>query len=91
VDKLVAKKKVLVIGGGFGGVFAAKALARLGRGKLDVELVNANNYFVFSRCCRRSPPRPSPPLTPSCRCANCFATFRCARPRSWASTLPRRR
>jgi NADH dehydrogenase len=43
----VEKKKVLVIGGGFGGVFAAKALERLGRGKLDVELVNANNYFVF--------------------------------------------
>lgn len=41
------KKKVLVIGGGFGGVFAAKALERLGRGKIDVELVNANNYFVF--------------------------------------------
>jgi NADPH-dependent 2,4-dienoyl-CoA reductase/sulfur reductase-like enzyme len=44
LDKQVVKKKVLVIGGGFGGVFAAKALARLGRGKLDVELVNANNY-----------------------------------------------
>ena len=41
------KKKVLVIGGGFGGVFAAKALERQGRGKLEVELVNANNYFVF--------------------------------------------
>ncbi|HKQ55716.1 MAG TPA: FAD-dependent oxidoreductase [Methyloceanibacter sp.] len=41
------KKKVLVIGGGFGGVFAAKALAKLGRGRLDVELVNRNNYFVF--------------------------------------------
>src|SRR5262245_29313373 len=41
------KKKVLVIGGGFGGVFAAKALAKLGRGQLDVELVNRNNYFVF--------------------------------------------
>src|SRR5215475_6054119 len=40
-------KKVIVIGGGFGGVFAAKALERQGRGKLDVELVNANNYFVF--------------------------------------------
>ena len=36
-----------MIGGGFGGVFAAKSLERLGRGKLDVELVNANNYFVF--------------------------------------------
>jgi NADH dehydrogenase len=41
------KKKVLVLGGGFGGVFAAKALEKLGRGRLDVELVNANNYFVF--------------------------------------------
>jgi NADH dehydrogenase len=41
------KTKVLVIGGGFGGVFAAKALERQGRGKLEVELVNANNYFVF--------------------------------------------
>src|SRR5919109_351504 len=41
------KKKVLVLGGGFGGVFAAKALERLGRGKLAVELVNGNHYFVF--------------------------------------------
>jgi NADH dehydrogenase len=44
---LVDKKKVLVIGGGFGGVYAAKALERWGRCRLDVELVNANNYFVF--------------------------------------------
>jgi NADH:quinone reductase (non-electrogenic) len=42
-----AKKKVLVIGGGFGGVFAAKALERGGRGQVEVELVNGNNYFVF--------------------------------------------
>src|ERR687898_3209265 len=47
MDQPLAKKKVLVIGGGFGGVFAAKALERQGRGKLDVELVNDNNYFVF--------------------------------------------
>jgi NADH dehydrogenase len=47
-NKPTAKKKVLVVGGGFGGVFAAKALERLGRGgKLEVELVNTNNYFVF--------------------------------------------
>src|SRR5581483_4551028 len=44
---VMAKKKIIVIGGGFGGVFAAKALEKRGRGKLDVELVNANNYFVF--------------------------------------------
>ena len=41
------KKKVLVLGGGFGGVFTAKELAKIGRDKLDVELVNNNNYFVF--------------------------------------------
>jgi NADH:quinone reductase (non-electrogenic) len=41
------KKKVLVLGGGFGGAFAAKALERRAHGKVEVELVNANNYFVF--------------------------------------------
>ena len=41
------KKKVLVLGGGFGGVFAAKTLQKLGRGQIEVELVNNNNYFVF--------------------------------------------
>ena len=41
------KKKVLVLGGGFGGVFAAKELARIGRRHFDVELINNNNYFVF--------------------------------------------
>ena len=41
------KKKVLVLGGGFGGVFAAKTLDKLGRGQIEVELVNNNNYFVF--------------------------------------------
>ena len=46
-NKVSTKKKVLVIGGGFGGVYAAKALERQGRGRLEVELVNGNNYFVF--------------------------------------------
>jgi len=41
------KKKVLVLGGGFGGVFAAKELERKGRDQFDIELVNNNNYFVF--------------------------------------------
>ena len=41
------KKKILVIGGGFGGVFAAKSLEKLGRGQVDVQLINNNNYFVF--------------------------------------------
>jgi NADH:ubiquinone reductase (H+-translocating) len=41
------KKKILVIGGGFGGVFAAKELARRGRDRFEIELINNNNYFVF--------------------------------------------
>jgi NADH dehydrogenase len=45
--KMADKKKVIVIGGGFGGVFAAKSLEKLGRGMVDVELINNNNYFVF--------------------------------------------
>ncbi|MGH6735569.1 MAG: FAD-dependent oxidoreductase [Methyloceanibacter sp.] len=47
LGKPMEKKKILVLGGGFGGVFAAKALERLGRGQVEVELVNNNNYFVF--------------------------------------------
>lgn len=43
----INKKKVLILGGGFGGVFAAKALARNARDRFDIELVNDNNYFVF--------------------------------------------
>ncbi len=43
----MAKKKVLVVGGGFGGVFAAKELGRRGRNDVDVELINGTNYFVF--------------------------------------------
>ncbi|MGA8689955.1 MAG: FAD-dependent oxidoreductase [Methyloceanibacter sp.] len=41
------KKKILVVGGGFGGVFAAKELERIGRDNFDIELINNNNYFVF--------------------------------------------
>lgn len=47
LGKRMEKKKVLVIGGGFGGVFAAKELERLGRETFDIELINNNNYFVF--------------------------------------------
>jgi len=47
MEQPAGKKKVLVIGGGFGGVFAAKELARKGRDEFDIELINNNNYFVF--------------------------------------------
>ena len=73
-DTASSKKKVLVLGGGFGGVFAAKALEKLGRGKLDVELINSNNYFVFQPLL--------PEVAASSRLGNCSAASRCARPRS---------
>ena len=42
----MAKKKILVIGGGFGGVFAAKALERRGRDEFDIELINILNHCL---------------------------------------------
>ncbi|SIS77283.1 FAD-dependent oxidoreductase [Phaeovulum vinaykumarii] len=40
-------KRIVVLGGGFGGMYAARALRRrLGAG-YEIELVNAENYFVF--------------------------------------------
>lgn len=43
-------KKVVIIGGGFGGVFTARYLSKLIRKKgldLEVELISKRNYFVF--------------------------------------------
>lgn len=43
----MARKRILVLGGGFAGVYAARDLRRrLGR-DYDIELVNDVNYFVF--------------------------------------------
>lgn len=39
--------RVLILGGGFGGMFAARHLSRLPPGRVAVELVDDNNYFVF--------------------------------------------
>lgn len=41
------KKKVIIIGGGFAGVYTARRLISKAKHKLDVELINTNNYFVF--------------------------------------------
>jgi len=40
------KTKVVIIGGGFGGVFTARTLHRLDK-NIDIELISDRNYFVF--------------------------------------------
>lgn len=39
--------RVVIVGGGFGGVFAARQLQRLARGRVSIELISRNNFFVF--------------------------------------------
>lgn len=41
------KIKVIIVGGGFGGVFTAKYLYKYGKGQFDIELISSQNYFVF--------------------------------------------
>lgn len=45
----VAKQRIVVLGGGFAGVYTAYYLNKLGRRRKDLEvaLVNRENYFVF--------------------------------------------
>ncbi|RYV03441.1 nucleotide-disulfide oxidoreductase [Shewanella sp. OPT22] len=39
--------KVVIIGGGFAGVFAAKYLSEIAGDEVDIELISERNYFVF--------------------------------------------
>lgn len=41
------KQRVVIIGGGFGGAFAAKFLRRTAAHDFEIELINSTNYFVF--------------------------------------------
>jgi len=43
------RPRIVILGGGFGGVYAAMHLERLRRGRddFDIALVNSENYFVF--------------------------------------------
>lgn len=43
----MCKTRIVVVGGGFGGVFTARELMRLNRGQLEIELINPTNYMVF--------------------------------------------
>jgi NADH dehydrogenase len=41
-------RRIIVLGGGFGGAYCARALEkRVGRNKFEVCLIDRNNYFVF--------------------------------------------
>ena len=40
-------KKILILGGGFGGVYCAKSLQKMRLNSFDIELISDNNYFVF--------------------------------------------
>ena len=44
-----ARKRILVLGGGFGGISTVRALHKALHGRTDIEiaLVNQENYFVF--------------------------------------------
>ena len=47
-DSATATPRIVIVGGGFGGVFAARALRRLRPpSDLHIELINNANYFVF--------------------------------------------
>lgn len=43
----MTKQRVVIIGGGFGGAFAAKYLRKYAQGNTGIELINSTNYFVF--------------------------------------------
>lgn len=43
----MSKLRIVIIGGGFGGVFTAKGLLKRFRKGADIELINSSNYFVF--------------------------------------------
>ncbi len=44
------KRRIVILGGGFGGVFAAKRLERIFAGSKDVEilLISEQNYLLFT-------------------------------------------
>ncbi|MDQ2695549.1 MAG: FAD-dependent oxidoreductase [Pseudomonadota bacterium] len=43
----VTKKRIVILGGGFGGVYAARQLRRQADPGVEIELINETNYFVF--------------------------------------------
>src|ERR1700682_717276 len=50
MDASAAKKRILILGGGFGGVYTARHLERLFKGRSDVEivLVSRDNFLLMT-------------------------------------------
>ena len=49
-----SKKQIVILGGGFAGVYTARTLERMLRpDEADISLVNRENYWVYNPCCRR--------------------------------------
>ena len=42
-----ARHRVVILGGGFGGVFTAKHLQRRAAGDVEILLISRHNFFVF--------------------------------------------
>ena len=42
-----ATRRIVIVGGGFGGAFAARYLKRFAPAGTEIELINSTNYFVF--------------------------------------------
>src|SRR5919197_5178867 len=48
LETKLSARRVVVLGGGFGGAYCARALEkRIGRFDVDICLIDRNNYFVF--------------------------------------------
>ncbi|MGE5285704.1 MAG: NAD(P)/FAD-dependent oxidoreductase [Micromonosporaceae bacterium] len=46
-DSSGARQRVVIVGGGFAGFHAARRLARIAKGSLDISLVNPTDYFLY--------------------------------------------
>ena len=82
---------VVIVGGGFGGLAAAKALARA---PVHVTVVDRHNHHSSSRCSTRSPPPASRPRRSPRRSGAILGgsgTRPSSWPRRWRSTPERRR
>ena len=44
---MARKKRILIIGGGFAGLYAARRLYQRGQDRVEIELISAQNYFTF--------------------------------------------